>query len=156
MTEPIEYRYGGVRAMVILHERELRSFLAAWKEAKCVGVRLPESANPDYASLETLLHHVLRCARSYMTWMCKKSELPDPGIRPEPAVAVVAAEADGYVEHLVERWRAPLASVTEEQAESPTFISRWGVEYCIDAMLEHAVMHPMRHRFQLEELIARA
>ena len=25
--------------------------------------------------------------------------------------------------------------------------------YCIDAMLEHAVMHPIRHAFQLDELI---
>ncbi len=30
------------------------------------------------------------------------------------------------------------------------------VEYSIDSMLEHAVMHPLRHRFQLEELIAKA
>jgi hypothetical protein len=26
---------------------------------------------------------------------------------------------------------------------------------CIDAMLEHAVMHPIRHAFQLEELMRR-
>ena len=25
----------------------------------------------------------------------------------------------------------------------------------VEAMLEHAVTHPMRHRFQLEELIAK-
>jgi uncharacterized damage-inducible protein DinB len=156
MTEPIEYRYGGARAMVTLHERQLRKFLVAWEGAQRAGVQLPESDNPNYASLETLLHHVLRCARSYMTWMCEKLELPDPGIRPEPELAVVAAEAADYVEHLVERWRPPLVGVTEEQAESPTFTSRWGVDYCIDAMLEHAVMHPLRHRFQLEELTARA
>jgi hypothetical protein len=24
---------------------------------------------------------------------------------------------------------------------------------CIESMLEHAVLHPMRHRFQLEELM---
>jgi hypothetical protein len=30
------------------------------------------------------------------------------------------------------------------------------VTYTIDAMLEHAVMHPIRHTFQLEELVQRA
>jgi hypothetical protein len=36
------------------------------------------------------------------------------------------------------------------------FPSRWNVHYCIDAMLEHAVMHPIRHTFQLQELLAKA
>ena len=34
-----------------------------------------------------------------------------------------------------------------------TYTSRWKVEYCIDAMLEHAVMHPIRHEFQLSNLL---
>ena len=31
-----------------------------------------------------------------------------------------------------------------------TYASAWGVDYCIDAMLEHAVMHPLRHTAQLK------
>ena len=34
-------------------------------------------------------------------------------------------------------------------------LSRWKVTYCIDGMLEHAVMHPIRHRVQLEALLGR-
>ncbi len=156
MTELTEYRYGGTRALVILHERQLRKFLVAWRRARKAGVMLPETDDPSYASLEALLAHVLNCARHYMIWMCQVLELPDPDIRPEPAVDTVAAEAEGYVEHLVERWRTPLAELTEEQAYRPAHTTRWDVGYCIDAMLEHATMHPLRHRFQLEELIARA
>jgi hypothetical protein len=33
--------------------------------------------------------------------------------------------------------------------------SRWGAPMNVEAMFEHAVVHPMRHRFQLEELIAK-
>jgi hypothetical protein len=36
-----------------------------------------------------------------------------------------------------------------------TYTSRWGQEYTIGAMLEHAVMHPMRHAFHLDELMER-
>ena len=32
-------------------------------------------------------------------------------------------------------------------------VTRWGSPYSINAMLEHAVMHPIRHRFQLENLL---
>ncbi len=150
------YRYGGARALVILHERQLRKFLVAWRRAKTAGIALPETDDPDYASLETVLRHVLWCARGYMVWMCEVLELPDPEIRPAPEADAAAAEAEDYVEHLVEKWRRPLAELTEEQAYRPSYATRWKVDYCIDSMLEHAAMHPTRHRFQLEELIARA
>jgi hypothetical protein len=43
--------------------------------------------------------------------------------------------------------------VTDEQLDKGIYPSRWGTEYCIDAMLEHAVMHPIRHEFQLRNLM---
>ncbi len=90
-----------------------------------------------------------------MTWICEQLGLPDPAIEPTPEADRVAAEAQDYVEHVVDKWRTPLALITEDRFESPEFPSRWKVEYCIDAMLEHAVMHPVRHRFQLVELMAK-
>ena len=155
MTDPqAEYRYSGARALVELHEHMLRSFLASWKRAREAELALPETEDSDYASLETLLAHVLRAARGYMTWMCEKLALPDPEIRPAPKPETAAAEADAYLEHLVERWRLPLRGTPEEAFHRPEHESRWGVRYCIDAMLEHAVMHPLRHRHQLETLLA--
>ena len=156
MTDLKDYSYGGARALVILHERQLRKFVVVWRHAKAAEVELPATDDPDYASLEILLCHVLRCARGYMVWMCKVLGLPDPDILEAPEPTAVDAEAESYVEHVVERWRSPLIGLTEDQAYRPTYTSPWGVEYCIDAMLEHAAMHPLRHRFQLEELIARA
>ena len=67
--------------------------------------------------------------------------------------SIPLAEAESHLEHLRERWRTSLADVEEERFDHPTHTSGWGVDYCVDAMLEHAVMHPMRHRFQLEEWI---
>ena len=46
-------------------------------------------------------------------------------------------------------------NITEEQFYSPEYKSTWNVDYCIDAMLEHSIIHPIRHRFQLLELIKR-
>ena len=79
---------------------------------------------------------------------------PDPDIREIPGEKVVEAEADSYLEHLLHQWRIPLSAVAEEQFYKPEYQARWQTRYCIDAMLEHAVMHPIRHRFQLLELIA--
>ncbi|MDP8240969.1 MAG: hypothetical protein P9X24_17910 [Candidatus Hatepunaea meridiana] len=150
----LTYKYRGARATIILHEREMRRFLNIWREAKGKGIILPVTDDSSYKSLEALLHHVLRASRGYIIWMCQVLNLPDLEIRKTPGTDTIEAEADDYLEYLLERWKFPLVDITEEQAHIPTYTSRWKVEYCIDSMLEHAVMHPIRHSFQLEELIA--
>ena len=146
------YRYRGARALVLMHERYMREFWVMWKQAKAANITLPKTDDPDYESLNHLLHHVLRAARGYMTWMCEKLALPDPQIQPAPPPERAEAEADQYLEQVLERWREPLAGV-EEPRFNDTYKSRWGMDYSMDSMLEHAVCHPLRHTFQLQELM---
>ncbi len=86
--------------------------------------------------------------------MCEKLELPDPQIDLPPPVERVADEAEAYLEHLLARWRLPLAKIDEARMSRPSYKSRWDMDYSVDSMLEHAVVHPLRHSFQLEELLA--
>lgn len=145
------YRSGGARALVELHARHLTAFVETWRGAKRDGVALPATEDPDCASLDALLRHVLSCARHYMVWLCDKLELPDPGIRPLPEDPDrAAAEVDDYLAHLLERWDGPLVELDEPTVERATFTSGWGVDYCVDGMLEHAVMHPLRHEYQIQ------
>jgi hypothetical protein len=88
-----------------------------------------------------------------MTWICEKLKLPNPQIEKTPEVELIETELKVYVSHLLEKWRLPLVDIPEKRFHSPTYSSRWEVDYCIDAMLEHAVMHPIRHEFQLHNLI---
>ena len=155
--KPVEelsnYTYRGARALVLLHEQHLRSFLAVWKRAKAASVVLPETDDENYASLEALLQHVLGAAAWYMETICEVLELHDPKLKPPPEVETVEAEADAYVRHVLERWRVPLASIEEEQCYEPAFTTREGGKLDLECKLEHAVVHPMRHQFQLEELL---
>ena len=148
-----EYKYGAARTMVDLHGQYLQQFLAIWKKAKAAEIDLPETDHPGYVSIEALLGHVLGSARSYMVWMTQKLELPDPKIEDIPPLEKIEAQADDYLAHLILQWRAPLAEVEEERFDNQAYQSNWGSLYCIDAMLEHAVMHPILHRVQLEELL---
>ena len=148
-----KYRYNGARSLVLLHEKHLESCLKTWQEAKSIGIELPKTDDIDYKSLDTLLRHILRAARGYMIWICDKLNLPDPKIAKTPETDIIEAKAEEYISHLLEKWRLPLSDITEDKFHSPTYTSRWGVDYCIDAMLEHAVMHPIRHEFQLRHLM---
>lgn len=151
--DPPEHRYRGARSLVVLHDYHLRSFVQIWKRAHAKLISLPESDDPSYDSREALLSHVLSAARGYMVWMCEVLELPDPQIDKPPAAESVAAAVDDYVHHLADRWAGPLVDVDADRFENTEHQSRWGVRYCVDAMLEHAVMHPLRHEHQLHVLM---
>jgi uncharacterized damage-inducible protein DinB len=141
--------------MVRLHDAAMRDFVQVWKAAKSVNLEIPQTGQPKYASLDALLVHVLSCAKKYLDWLCEVLDLPDPGIEPTPHRDVVEDRVDRYLEQLLSRWKTPLAEVSEERFFDTVQKTWWNVHYCADAMLEHAVMHPTRHRFQLQELMAR-
>jgi hypothetical protein len=151
-----DYLYGGAKAMVAMHEREQRAFLETWRRWVAGGGTLSDDEDPDYASPEALLYHVLSASRSEMLWICKQLDLPDPEIAPAPVLDgsqdldANYEQAHTWLEHLLERWREPLKGVKQRAFYIPSYPSGWEVQYCIDSMLEHAVMHPLRHRFQLE------
>jgi hypothetical protein len=153
MSDEIIYKYGGAKALIALHEIHLRAFYETWKKAKQVGVKLPVTDDPYYKSLDTLLYHLLRSSRGYMVWMCKQLNLPDPQIDEAPLPEIVVEKADHYLDYLIDKWKAPLKDVPPEKFEDKVYKSNWDVEFCIDAMLEHSVMHPIRHDFQLKNLI---
>jgi hypothetical protein len=153
MSSDLQYRSRAVRALVLLHEEHLRRFVHTWRVALAAPVSLPPAEDPAYASLGALGRHVLGAAGGYMVWMCEVLTLPDPGIRSAPDAAVIVRDADEYMEHVLDRWRSPLREVPDGRLETPEYPSEWKTRYCIDSMLEHAVMHPIRHAFQLGELI---
>jgi len=143
--------------LVLLHEEHLRRFLDTWRRARAASVSLPVTDDPAYASLDALCQHVLSAAGGYLVWICEVLALPSPAVRPAPEASAVAGQADDYLEHVLERWRSgPLREIANEQLETPEYQSLWQSRYCIDSMLEHAVIHPMRHSFQLDELIRHA
>jgi hypothetical protein len=154
MSPNLPYRSRAVRALVLLHEEHLRRFLQTWRLAVSASVSLPPTADPSYSSLGALGRHVLRSAGGYLVWMCEVLTLPDPRVRPAPDATAVFRQADDYMEHVLERWRTgPLQGVSDDKLEAPEYPSEWQTRYSIDSMLEHAVMHPIRHAFQLDELI---
>ena len=120
MADLTQYRYRGARALVLLHEQYLREFLETWRQFKSSGRALPDTDDPCYRSAEVLLAHVLFAARSYMVWMCEKLGLPDPEIEEIPEEEAIEAQASRYMEHVLERWRTPLAEVSEQACDHPT------------------------------------
>ncbi len=153
MPDTSRYEYPGAGRLVRLHERHLSTFVELWKQASARSLALPSDAGEAYRSPAHLLHHVLGCARSYLAWSCEVLSLPPLPLAPLASVDELDARVDHEVAVVVDAWRDPLAAVPEP-AFHIVHPSRWGVGYCVDAMLEHAVMHVIRHSHQLEDLLA--
>jgi len=147
------YKYGGAEALVVLHDQHLREFWNVWRQADEQGIQLPATEDRNYASREALLTHVMGCAASYLTWICEQIGEPAPNVVEYPEVEGFGGQAATYMEQVLAAWPTPLRNIKPEQADHPTYVSRWGTPYSIDAMLEHAVMHPIRHSHQLRGLM---
>lgn len=147
----------GVRALVQLQMDEMERLLLVWKKARRLGVKLPATTDPAYQSIDLLMRHPLRSCRGYLTWLCEVLRRPDPRIPEPPEPEAVAAQGAAYLKVLARAWRKHLAWMPGRTLDSfRVYKSRWGAPMTVEAMLEHAVAHPMRHRFQLEELIAKS
>ena len=152
-----EFRSRAVRSLVELHNVELRSFLATWKRFVASGKPMPEAhGDADYENPERLVAHVQGAARSYMMWIREALGQPVTDMELIRDPAVIVPQLDAYMEETLAGWRRHLAVVTDEQLQDRQYRSRWGEMFDIEQMLEHAVVHPMRHRAQLERLLAAA
>ena len=146
----------GVRALVALQLTEMDRLFTVWKKARRLGVKLPATRDPSYESMDVLMRHGLRACRGYLTWLCEVLHRPDPRVPDPPDAAKVAARGAAYLKMLARAWEKHTAWMPAKTLDSfRVYTSRWGAPMTVEAMFEHAVAHPMRHRFQLEELLAK-
>jgi hypothetical protein len=141
---------------VELHEIELRRFLDTWERFRSSSANLPASDDPAYQSPDHLKGHVLRAARNYLTWIgdCVKRPVTDVDL--DNDFLSVSAKGRTFMDEVLSGWRRHLAWLEDRELSPEMFTARWGDPYSVEQMLEHAVVHPMRHRIQLERLMAAA
>ena len=150
----MEFRSRAVRSLVELHEREMRSFLDAWKRFVAANLPMPEShGDKSYESREHLAGHVLMAARGYLTRIGEWVGRPVTDVDASQEAREIASHAAPFAEEILAAYRRHLAAVTQEELEPQSHRTRWGDLMSVEMLLEHAVVHPMRHRIQLERLL---
>jgi uncharacterized damage-inducible protein DinB len=148
------FKSNAVRSCVELHEAELRRFYEVWERFCASGKALPVADDPSYASAEHLGGHVFRAARGYLTWIGEFVSRPVTDVDAETDPVRIARKGRVFVDEVLAAWRRHLALLEDREMTPATRKSRWGEDYNIEQMLEHAVVHPMRHRIQLERLMS--
>jgi hypothetical protein len=146
------FKSNAVRSCVELHEIEMNRFFETWQAFRASGLPLPETADPSYRSADHLGGHVLRAARGYLTWMGECVKRPVTDVDPDSDPESIARKGRAFLDGVLAAWGRHLVALEDAELAPAIYKSHWGVDYDIEQMLEHAVVHPMRHRIQLERL----
>jgi uncharacterized damage-inducible protein DinB len=150
----MDFRSRAVLSLVELHERELRSFLALWDRFVASGLPVPEAnGDENYENRERLLAHVVMAARGYLTRIGEWVGRPVSDVDASKDPYDVAGRASAFADNVLAGYRTNLTAITIEELEPQLHKTRWGDLMSVENLLEHAVVHPMRHRRQLERLL---
>jgi hypothetical protein len=109
------------------------------------------SDDPDTSSVRAICIHAVGAAHRYADYIRKARGLPytdafrlDPDRLQVPAhVRPLLAEALKYTEGAIENF-------PDDQVAGLTFQVRWGPTYDTEMILEHGIVHLLRHRRQVE------
>ena|SRR5438094_1242636 len=150
----MEFRSRAVRSLVELHEREMRSFLEVWGRFVAAGLPVPEAhGDKSYESRERLAGHVLMAARGYLTRIGEWVSRPVTDVDASEDPHEIFTRASEFADNVLAAYRRHLAQISNEELEPQVHRTRWGELMSVENLLEHAVVHPMRHRIQLERML---
>jgi uncharacterized damage-inducible protein DinB len=150
----MDFRSRAVRSLVELHEREMRSFLQVWKRFVDSKLPMPEAhGDESYESRERLAGHVLMAARGYLTRIGEWVSRPVSDVDDSKDPNEIVTRATAFADNVLAAYRRHLAEITDQELDQQVHRTRWGELMSVEQLLEHAVVHPMRHRIQLERIL---
>jgi uncharacterized damage-inducible protein DinB len=149
------YRKGAVGALMDEYERaasELRRLVAAFDEREFERILDSHTSDENCRSVQTIVSHVVSAGYTYADYI--RGALAMATDRPvkrllshREALQEFDAMLTYTIETLDRQWE-----LTDDQIQSVVMPSRWGVTYDLEQLLEHAIVHLLRHRRQIERL----
>jgi uncharacterized damage-inducible protein DinB len=114
-----------------------------------------EAKDKDCISIQTILAHVVHSGHGYTNYFKKQA-----GVLPTIVNKSLLQSADEYYDSLIKMYNQCFEVFENHpNIEMETTINKnkikttWGQLYDVDQMLEHAIMHIIRHRFQIQKFI---
>ncbi len=116
----------------------------------------PLTNDSNCRSVQTILTHVVSSGFSYAVYIRQLKNIP--GERPEKYLHNTIAAYATALDDMLGYTCATFENITDSELEifntSEKIKSTWGQWYDIEQMMEHAIVHVLRHRRQIENMIA--
>jgi hypothetical protein len=150
------FRPGAIGALMDEYERvalELKNLLLTITQEEFIKILDPYSTDEDCRSIQSIMKHVVRAGYRYEAQICKFLKNPSSDRTFHIYNLVHAVEELDKMIEVTSKTVAVHFKMTHEEIEATCQDTRWG-KYNIEMMFEHAIVHIMRHRRQIEKLIS--
>jgi uncharacterized damage-inducible protein DinB len=150
------YRNGAIGALMDEYERaasELTHLVEQIPGDEFARIIDSQTRDEDCRSVQTIMSHVLRAGYGYADYIREQlsiaSTCPQPKLLSQQAsLKQLEAVLRYTIETLEGRWE-----MNSEEISGIAIKSRWGAAYDVEGLLEHAIVHILRHRRQIEKFI---
>ena len=152
----MKYRNNGaIGALLDEYEKSLNELIAGMKDVSkenLIQIVDSHTKDDDCRSIQTILTHVVQSGYTYVVeirkWMGEDCQYRDK---------VVLADVDEYAKALRDMFRFteklfidyPNIKLCEHDSNLKIKV-RWGQKYDVEQLFEHAIVHILRHRRQIE------
>ena len=149
---------GAVGALLDEYEKalsELKVTIAGLSEQELAQIRDTRTEDPDCVSIQTILAHVVASGYNYAVAVRKWSgEQLDYREKDRLSSAAAFQSAlDGMFAYNVQLFEDYPSIPLEEFDTAKKIHVRWGQTYDVEQLFEHAIVHILRHRRQIERFL---
>ncbi|MDP3681631.1 MAG: DinB family protein [Flavobacterium sp.] len=110
------------------------------------------TTNPDCKSIQTILSHVVSSGYSYCVYI--QNFKNKNTVRPEKVNRSSIADYINDLNKILKFTQETFATIDDDALEdwdaSKKILTSWGQLYDIEQLMEHAIVHILRHRRQIE------
>ena len=157
-TLPRNFRRGAIGALLDEYERaisELASIIETIPDQTLTMIKDAETTDEDCRSFQTILSHLVHSGYGYATSI---RNLKGPVlVRPEKTFHLTIKEYQDDLTKLFTFTEIIFSQIREDELEqfdnSLKIKTGWGQIYDIEQLTEHAIVHVLRHRRQIEKFI---
>lgn len=146
------YRTGAIGSLLDEYEKalvELKTVLQKTGEADYS--RLVEGEAEHCRSIQIIMNHVVRAGYGYANYIRDALSInANPAKDRQISQTEIGAEIDKMFAYTAEIFEAE-RQITDEEMTEIFFKTRWDVTYNIDQLFEHAIVHVLRHRRQIQK-----
>ncbi|MCW8811475.1 MAG: DinB family protein [Ignavibacteriaceae bacterium] len=156
MTLEKKYRKGAVGALMDEYERsavDLKNLILQISEQDFQKIIDQDTKDEDCRSVQTIVSHVTNSGYGYANYIRDWFSIPKSS--PERKLYSkndFILELDKMLAYTAETLEGK-GEFSDDEIMKVKIKARWGPQYDLEQLLEHAIVHILRHRRQIEKLI---
>lgn len=151
------YRKGAIGALIDEYERaadEFKNLVTNYSETDFVRIFDADTKDDDCRSVQTIVSHVTNSGYAYANyirdWYGIPKNSPERRLLSQKEFLIEFEKMLVYTsETLQDKWE-----YSDDEIQKVKIKVRWGSQYDLEQLLEHAIVHILRHRRQIEKFFA--